>query len=282
MKLWLSCVSSNAIKSMETSVTKNLLMLVLEFPLNIISRLLSKLFDRSPTIHHSGRKRKLSRVQKDILSKEVDFYQKLNPYYQTYFEHRVANFIRTYEFIGRDGYEINAETKVLLGASYTMLTFGKRKYITDVFDKIIIYPDIFLSTVTKKKHKGEFNPKLKIVVFSWKHFKEGNLIKSDNLNLGIHEFTHIVHIKSMKRNDDSSLVFKKEYNNLIQYLQNNKAVREKIISSNYFRTYAFTNQYEFIAVLVENFIETPQEFKLKFPRIYRKIKRMLNFNFLHY
>jgi Mlc titration factor MtfA (ptsG expression regulator) len=196
---------------METSVTKNLLVLVLEFPLNLFSRLLSILFDRTPTIHHSRRKRKLSRVQKEILVQEVDFYQKLNSYYQAYFEHRVANFIRTYVFIGRDGYEINAETKVLLGASYIMLTFGKRKYITDVFDKIIIYPDIFLSTITKKMHKGEFNPQLKTVVFSWKHFKEGNLIKNDNLNLGIHEFTHIVHIKSMKRNDESSVVFKKEY-----------------------------------------------------------------------
>lgn len=163
-----------------------------------------------------------------------------------------------------------------------MLTFGKRKYITDVFDKIIIYPDIFLSTITKKMHKGEFNPQLKTVVFSWKHFKEGNLIKNDNLNLGIHEFTHIVHIKSMKRNDESSVVFKKEYKNLMNYLQNNKQVRDKIIASKYFRTYAFENQYEFIAVLVENFIETPKDFKLKFPRIYRKIKRMLNFNFLHY
>jgi Mlc titration factor MtfA (ptsG expression regulator) len=64
--------------------------------------------------------------------------------------------------------------------------------------------------------------------------------------------------------------------------KNNKQVRDKIIASKYFRTYAFENQYEFIAVLVENFIETPHEFKRKFPRIYRKIKRMLNFNFLHY
>jgi len=247
-----------------------------------ISKFLSFLFDRDPTIHSARRKRKLSRLQKEILVKEVDFYKKLNSKHQEYFEHRLSTFIRTYEFIGRNGYEVNAETKVLLGASYVMLTFGKRKYITDVFDKIIVFPDIFLSTVTRKPHKGEFNPKLKTVVFSWKHFLEGNRIKNDNLNLGIHEFTHIVHIKSMKRRDESSVVFKKEYKNLMRYLQNNKQVRDKIIASSYFRTYAFENQYEFIAVLVENFIETPKEFRSKFPRIYKKVKRMLNFNFLHY
>ena len=263
-------------------ITENILVDVFLLLMEGVSKFLSFLFDRNPAVHRARRKRKLSRLQKEILVKEVDFYRRLSATHQEYFEHRLSTFIKTYTFIGRDGYEVNAETKVLLGASYTMLTFGKRKYITDVFDKIIVYPDIFRSTVTGKMHKGEFNPHIRTVVFSWKHFLEGNRIKNDNLNLGIHEFTHIVHIKSMKRRDESSVVFKKEYKNLMNYLQNNKQVRDKIIASKYFRTYAFENQYEFIAVLVENFIETPKEFKSNFPRIYRKIKRMLNFNFLDY
>lgn len=269
-------------KNSHSFTSTNLLISVFQFLMEGISKFLSFLFDRNPTIHTAKRKRKLSRLQKEILVKEVDFYQKLNAKHQAYFEHRLSTFIRTYTFIGRDGYEVNATTKVLIGSSYVMLTFGKRKYITDVFDKIVIYPDIFLSIITKKKHKGEFNPKYKTVVFSWKHFMEGILVKDDNLNLGIHEFTHIVHIKSMQQRDMSSKVFRSEYMRLIDYLQEHKSVRQKILSSNYFRKYAFENQYEFMAVLIESFIETPHEFKAQFPRIYRKIKRMLNFNFLHY
>lgn len=269
-------------KNSHSFTSTNLMISFFHFLMDGISKFLAFLFDRNPTIHTAKRKRKLSRLQKGILVENVDFYKKINKKHQEYFEHRLSTFIRTYKFIGRDGYEVNAETKVLIGASYIMLTFGKRKYITDIFDKIIVYPDIFLSTVTKRKHKGEFNPKYKTVVFSWKHFMEGILVKDDNLNLGIHEFTHIVHIKSMQRRDMSSKVFKKEYERLIDYLQDNKPVREKILSSNYFRRYAFENQYEFMAVLIESFIETPREFKAQFPRIYRKIKRMLNFNFLHY
>ena len=246
------------------------------------SQLLSFLFDGNPTVHLAKRKKRLSKQQKEILVRHVDFYKKLDVSHQRYFEHRLATFIRTYEFIGREGYQVNAETKVLIGASYTMLTFGKRKFITDVFDKIIIYPDIFLSTVTQRKHKGEFNPMFKTVVFSWKHFLHGITIKNDNLNLAIHEFTHIIHVKSLKRKDMSSLVFRRGYEQLIHYLQENQELRERIIQSNYFRTYAFENQYEFMAVLIESFMETPHEFKQRFPVIYRKIKRMLNFNFLHY
>jgi len=269
-------------KNSYSFTSNNLLISFFQFLMDSISKFLSFLFDRNPTIHTARRKRKLSRLQKEILVEEVDFYKKINEKHQEYFEHRLSTFIRTYKFIGRDGHEINAKTKVLIGASYVMLTFGKRKYITDIFDKIIVYPDIFRSTVTQKKHKGEFNPKYRTVVFSWKHFMEGVLIQDDNLNLGIHEFTHIVHIKSMKRRDMSSKVFRKEYMRLINYLQEHKEVRQKILSSNYFRKYAFQNQYEFMAVLIESFIETPREFKAQFPKIYRKIKRMLNFNFLHY
>lgn len=269
-------------KNSQSLASDNLLISIFQFFISIATRVLAFLFERDPVLHKAKRKRKLSRLQKKVLVEQVDFYKKLNKAYQEHFEHRLAMFIRTYKFIGRDGFEVNATTKVLLGSSYIMLTFGMRKYITDIFDKIIIYPDIFLSTVTKKKHKGEFNPKYKTVVFSWKHFMEGNHITNDNLNLGIHEFTHIVHIKSLQRKDMSSRIFKKGYEKLIDYLQENKEVRKKIISSNYFRAYAFENQYEFMAVLIESFIETPHEFKSKFPRIYRKIKRMLNFNFLHY
>ncbi|MEQ6123517.1 zinc-dependent peptidase [Pseudotenacibaculum sp. MALMAid0570] len=254
----------------------------LGFIIKGIEKLTTSFFNRSPIIHTTKRKKRLSKHQKSILLQHVDFYNKLDERYQEHFEHRLAVFIRHYEFIGRDGYSIDVKTRVLIGSSYVMLTFGKRKFITDIFNKILIYPDAFLSTTSNRKHKGEFNPKYKTVVFSWKHFCEGIAIKNDNLNLGIHEFTHIIHIKSLQERDVSSLIFRRGYQRLMNYLQENKHVRKRILSSNYFRKYAFENQYEFIAVLIESFIETPQEFKAQFPRIYKKIKTMLNFNFLHY
>ncbi|WP_445958061.1 zinc-dependent peptidase [Yeosuana sp.] len=36
------------------------------------------------------------------------------------------------------------------------------------------------------------------------------------------------------------------------------------------RTYAFTNQFEFLAVIAESFLESPQQLKLKFPEGYLK------------
>ena len=65
-------------------------------------------------------------------------------------------------------------------------------------------------------------------------------------------------------------------------IYNDATLKKKLQTSGYIRKYGFKNQYEFIAVLLECFIETPKEFKALFPQIYKRIKKMLNFNFLEY
>ncbi|WP_374707785.1 zinc-dependent peptidase [Flavobacterium sp. J372] len=49
------------------------------------------------------------------------------------------------------------------------------------------------------------------------------------------------------------------------------------MASGYLRDYAYTNQFEFLAVVLEHFFETPTEFKQRFPELYGMVKRMINF-----
>ena len=56
-------------------------------------------------------------------------------------------------------------------------------------------------------------------------------------------------------------------------------VKDKLDETRYFRLYAFTNQYEFMAVLAEYFIESPADFKAHFPQLYDHTKKLLNFRF---
>jgi len=163
-----------------------------------------------------------------------------------------------------------------------MLTFGFRKYLMKNLNKILIYPSTYYSNISKRYHKGEFNPKLKMIVLSWKNFLKGYEISNDNLNLGMHEMAHAIHINSLKSKDVSALVFKKAFLELTNYLQNNEDIRKLIIDTKYFRAYAFTNQYEFLSVLIETFFETPSDFRYKFPEIYKYLKQMLNFNYADY
>ena len=232
--------------------------------------------------HGIGRKRTLSDGQKLLLKEEFSFYNKLMVSEQAFFEHRVASFIKDKTFIGRDGLEVTDQMKVLISATAVMLTFGFRDYYIGLIGKIFIYPDQFYSNVNGEYHKGELNPKLGALVFSWKHFLEGYDIENDNLNLGIHEFAHAIHINSIKERDVSSTIFSDSFRELAELLANEKTLRDRLIASQYFREYAYTNQFEFIAVIIETFIETPIEFRSQFPNIYDKTKQMLNFNFPGY
>ena len=230
-------------------------------------------------VHFYVFKRKLSKPQYSILKNQFSFFNKLNAHEQRYFEHRVASFIKDKTFIGRQEMIISDEVKVLISATAVMLTFGFRDFYIGLIDKIFVYPESFYSTTNEDYHKGEFNPKLKALVLSWKDFKEGYDIGDDNLNLGIHEFAHAIHLNSLKEKDVSSIIFRDTFSELTHLLSENKPLRDALVNSKYFREYAYTNQFEFFAVILEYFMESPVEFKNQFPVIYGKVRQMLNFNY---
>ncbi|EDP71441.1 hypothetical protein FBALC1_03117 [Flavobacteriales bacterium ALC-1] len=226
--------------------------------------------------------KKTTNNQLRVLERDFLFYQRLNEKERLLFQHRVASFINDKEFISRENLELTEDIKTLISATAIMLTFGFRKYKIDLIDKVIVYPKAYYSKTNETYHKGETNPQLKAIVFSWEDFKHGYKIGDDNLNLGVHEFGHAIHLNASNNNDISSLIFNQGFDNLTNYLQHHKIVRQDLIASKYFREYAYTNQYEFFAVLLENFIETPLEFRAQFPKLYNYLKQMLNFNFAGY
>lgn len=235
------------------------------------------IFNKPLCIHWSPFKRKISISQRDVLSNEFTFYQKLSLKQQQIFEHRLACFLRKYQFIGKGGFVVTDQSRVLISATFVMLTFGMRHYLIKVFDKIIIYPQSYFSTINQQYHKGEFNPKLKILVFSWKDFEAGFRNGNDNLNLGLHEFSHALYFHSLKGRDQSSAVFRDTYVKVQKYLTE-PGVLNGIVNSDYFRIYAYTNQLEFLAVIFEHFFETPTVFKSQFPELYNYVKEMINFD----
>lgn len=230
----------------------------------------------------SIQKKGITKNQESILRREFTFYNRLDSRNQLIFKHRLARFIQKKTFIGRDGIEVTEDMRTLISATAVMLTFGFRNYSLNLFDKIIIYPQPYYSKMNETYHKGETNPMLKTIVFSWEDFEKGYHVGEDNLNLGIHEFGHAIHLNAFQAGDISSVIFNNGFNRLIDYLQHNPDVRQDLIASKYFRAYAYTNHYEFFAVLLENFIETPSDFKSRFPELYLLMRNMLNFKFAGY
>jgi Mlc titration factor MtfA (ptsG expression regulator) len=249
--------------------------LLLRVLFRIVEYCYGLLFDKPVFVHFCPFPKKITPVAIDFLTKEFTFYTNLSDKKKVYFEHRVARFLDNYEFVSRDSFVITEEVKVHIAATITMLSFGMRQYLCNVFDKIIIYPSVYYSNLSKQYHKGEFNPNARAVVFSWEDFQKGFDITNDNLNLGIHEFAHVLHHQGLRSNDISTLLFARMYTEINEEVSI-PDVREQLIASEYFRIYAFTNQFEFLAVILENFFETPMEFEKQFPNLYNKVSLMLN------
>lgn len=236
----------------------------------------SSVFNKPFYIHFYPFPKKLTPSQEQILFEQFDFYKKLSSKRKKYFEHRVASFIEKYTFYGKDQLVVSEEMKVLIAATSAMLTFGMRTYLYTVFDKVILYPDIYFSQMTKVYHKGEFNPKVKALVFSWKHFQEGYELANDNLNLGLHEFSHILQYESLKSIDVSAIIYRNNYERLLREVKH-PSNHQRLVNSDYIRNYAFTNDFEFMAVILEHFFETPHDFKHLFPELYQNVKTMINY-----
>ena len=185
------------------------------------------------------------------------------------------------EFIGREGVQVTERMKVLISAIACMLSFGRKNYKFTLIEHIIIYPKEFYSKINNAYHKGEFNPKVKALALSWKDFEIGYQIENDNRNLGIHEFMHALQLEAKQGSDGDSERFEKQFQHILKLLTK-PALKDKLISTRYFREYAFTNQYEFMAVMAEYFMESPHEFRSMFPKLYSHTKTMLNFNFSNY
>ncbi|WP_299338586.1 zinc-dependent peptidase [uncultured Psychroserpens sp.] len=233
--------------------------------------------------HIYFRKRALSNSQRSILRQYIHFYNQLSLKHKSFFEHRVYQFMKRTEFIGKD-INVTDEMKVLIAGTAVKLTFGLRDYHIKSVERIIFYPDEFYSETNKAYHKGEFNLGYKALVFSWKDVLYGYEIEDDNLNLAVHEFTHAIHFYYMRvrRQSTSSAIFLDSFVELTNLLDGSPELKLKLVKSKFLRDYAFTNQFEFLSVIIETFIESPDVFKGQFPRIYNKVKSMLNFNFAGY
>lgn len=234
-----------------------------------------------PLFRHYMVYKKLTLEQAAIIENDFSFYKKLSKKHKRQFQHRVATFISEKKFVGRESLQVTERMKVLIAAAGCMLSFGRKNYEYSLIDFILIYPKEFYSAANDSFHKGEFNPREKALVLSWKAFEEGYKITDDNLNLGIHEFMHAMQLEARQSKDIDATRFAKQFQNILLQLTDEE-LKNKLDETHYFRAYAFTNQYEFMAVLAEYFIESPIDFKKHFPKLYFHTQKLLNFTFAGY
>ncbi|HEY3403534.1 MAG TPA: zinc-dependent peptidase [Ohtaekwangia sp.] len=212
---------------------------------------------------------------KDILQKYFRFYQQLSAPNKIKFERKVCYFIYRKQFIPRNVDEVSIEAKVLIAASAVQLTFGLPDLYLQHFNKILVYPNDYYSSITKRFHKGEVNPRFRVIVLSWQSFIDGYITPTDSINLGLHEMAHALRLENIIRNDEDDFFDEhllEKFDELAQNICNNT----QNWSESFFRPYACANVHEFFAVSVENFFERSEAFKQQIPELYDILSKLLN------
>lgn len=232
---------------------------------------------KPPFLHYYNTLYTVSPTATQLLIQYFPFYNRLDDKHKEYFRHRLKVFFNTYTFAGRD-IEVTEEMQTLIGATWVMLTFGMRNYLSDLFTTVIVYPQAFTGFDNEERN-CEFNPNVKVVVFSWPYFKNGIEINNDNFNPGIYQFCRIMHM-NYRLNDESDAtasLYTTRYEKLLDYLSNSRN-RARIVEAGYFKEDSFYNNEQFLAVAMQYFFETPQEFKRNLHGLYKKIALLINYN----
>ncbi|HEX6225616.1 MAG TPA: zinc-dependent peptidase, partial [Chryseolinea sp.] len=211
---------------------------------------------------------------RNILQKYFPYYRQLDDAEKNKFVEKVSVFIYRKRFIPRNVDQVTIEARVLIAATAVQLTFGLNDIYLDHFNKILVYPNDYYSSLTKRYHKGEVNPRFGIIVISWQSFIDGFIDPTDAINLGLHEMAHALRLENLIRSReykffDETLVdrFDEQARNLCRVVN---------WSETFFRPYACANEHEFFSVAVENFFERPHEFKASMPDLYAIMGGLLN------
>ncbi len=216
---------------------------------------------------------RLTGESKQYLTDHFDYYRRLSAKDKSIFEKRLAYFLSKKKFIGRNGLELTHGMKLLISAAAIQLTFGFPKVHLRYFQYILIYPDTYYSTISRKYHVGEVNPRARAIVISWKYFLEGYLTK-DGRNLALHEMAHALRLENRISNREYNFlhpVSLKLWEELAE-MEMNKIQDQP---DGFFRKYAAENREEFFCVAVENFFDRPEEFYAYHPGLYEVLAKLL-------
>ena len=208
-----------------------------------------------------------------FLSQYFAYYNTLDKKWKSIFISRVIDFVNSKTFVAQKGLEVNNKVKVILSASAVQLTLGLKDWRINYFETIIVFPADFKNHLSGLTLRGETNLS-GFVSLSWKGFIDGYKVTDDNLNLGLHEFTHALRFNGVRGHDTDEFFnsyFPKWFAYARKAFQDLKRGRESI-----FRKYGGVNINEFLSVVVEHFFESPEEFKNELPLLYSATAVLLN------
>lgn len=207
-----------------------------------------------------------------FLNYRYKYYTQLTRKDKMHFLRLVRDHYEYFEFVPRQ-MKLTRAMKAIICSGAAQLVLRLPSESLTFWKRVIVYPTDYESQITHMRHKGEVNPGLRIIVFSWTGIMQGLDRLDDGLNLLLHEFAHALWLEHKLTNQSYSVLnpYLVEEFERLAYAEMDQL---KANEAHFFRRYAFENMEEFFAVAVENFFERPEPFKAELPHFFNLLSQL--------
>ncbi len=210
---------------------------------------------------------------KEILQKDVPFYQKLDNSRKNEFESRMMHFLAKTRITGVRT-RLEDIDKVYIAASAIIPIFGFPGWEYNNLNEVLVYPDSFNHDFDQAGSnrsilgivgEGAYQH---IMILSQQQLRLAFSNKSGKDNTAIHEFVHLIDKSDGTTDGLPELFLDKKY--VVPWLQLiEKGMQDILSNRSDIDPYGTTNEAEFFAVVSEYFFERPELLDEKHPELYK-------------
>ena len=215
---------------------------------------------------------------RDILEKDVPFYQKLSAEKKTEFGTRLMRFLATTRITGV-GTTVEEADKIYVAGSAIIPIFGFPDWEYNNLEEVLLYPDSFNHDF---EQTGEGRNILgmvgdgamqRMMVISQHDLRQAFWNRTSKENTAIHEFVHLIDKTDGATDGVPQFFVDRQYvKPWIQMIHREvRRIRENQSDIN---PYGATNEAEFFAVVAEYFFERPELLQQKHPELYKLLTQL--------
>ena len=127
----------------------------------------------------------------NLLLQHFKFYKNLSVENKKRFRHRTAMYMEARGFYARRGNEdgnVPLDIKTMISANVVMMTFGRKDFILDKFERVFVYLQAFHSPNHKYWHASELNEEDECFLFSGEHIMLSFRQPEKYYNVILHEY----------------------------------------------------------------------------------------------
>jgi Mlc titration factor MtfA (ptsG expression regulator) len=176
--------------------------------------------------------------------------------------------------------EVDQTIRALVAASAVIPVFGFHDWEYHRLGEVLVYPNAFgekyeLAGDAEKNTLGMVGLQhlRGVMILSKPSLLAGFDVLSSKDNVGIHEFTHLIELEEVEHGLPPEVPWE-AVKHWVQYVGRELAHAPK--NHSYIRSYAYTNEHEFFAVLAEYFFKSPDLLRNKDPQLYAMLREMFH------